>query len=76
MLRIIYFVFQSIQKFIKSIQMSYLHEGPISKAHGCTHNGSSSDADSTLVPKLHLIWIHYVGLFFVLLMNLLQDAQS
>jgi hypothetical protein len=73
----VYFVFQSVQQFIKSIQMNYLHEGRISEAqHVFTPNGSLSGSDSTQVPNLYLIWIHIIGLFFVLILNLLQGPQS
>jgi hypothetical protein len=44
----VYSIFQSTQQFIKSIQMTYLHEGRISEAqHVSTPYGSSSGADSS-----------------------------
>jgi hypothetical protein len=44
----VYFIFQSTQKFLKSIQMTYLHKGRMSEAqYFSTPNGSSSDADSS-----------------------------
>jgi hypothetical protein len=67
----VYFIFQSTQQLIKSIQITYLHEGRISEAqHVSTPNGSSSGDDSLSV-VLYPIWIHIVGLFLVLILNLL-----
>jgi hypothetical protein len=45
-LKIVYFILQSTQKFIKNIRMAYLHQGPISEAHVSIPNGSSSGADN------------------------------
>jgi hypothetical protein len=42
----VHFIFQTTQQFIKSVQMTYLHEGRISEAqHVSTPNGSSSGVE-------------------------------
>jgi hypothetical protein len=47
----VYFIFQSTQQFIQSTQMTYLHEGRISKAqYVSTSNGSSPSAE--LIPNM------------------------
>jgi hypothetical protein len=45
-LKNVYFISESIQQFIKSIQMIYLHGGRRSEVHVSTPNGSSSGAES------------------------------
>jgi hypothetical protein len=43
-----YFTFHSTQQFIKTIQMTYLHEGHISEVlHVSTPNGSPLGTDSS-----------------------------
>jgi hypothetical protein len=44
----VYFILQSTQQFVKSIQVTYLQAGCISEAkHILNSNGSSSVADSS-----------------------------